>query len=85
MDDKLPSFEVTDRQTFIQFLELFQGDLAKNPGDWENNTLSSFVEAMAAYTSDIQGFYDNTNQNINADLPSWKVFADILRGARIYE
>ena len=34
---------------------------------------------------DIQEFYDNTNQNINSENVSWKIFADILKGASIYE
>ncbi|CAN5509929.1 hypothetical protein BH10BAC2_BH10BAC2_37270 [soil metagenome] len=77
--------EVTDRQSFINFLELLRNDYLSNQRDWENPTIDRFLEAMSAYTNDIQGFYDNTNQNINADTPSWKVFADIIKGAKIYE
>jgi hypothetical protein len=40
---------------------------------------------MMAYSQDIQGYYKNSNQNVDADIPSWKVFADILLGAKIYE
>ncbi|WP_439952032.1 DUF7660 family protein [Flavobacterium psychrotrophum] len=43
------------------------------------------MEALSTYANDIQGYYDNTNQNINADQPSWKTFSDIFRGAKIYE
>ena len=85
MDYKLKSFKVTDRKTFIEFLEMLQQDLIENPGTWENKNLSDFLEAMGRYASDIQGFYDNTKQNINADQPSWKVFADMFHGAKIYE
>jgi hypothetical protein len=76
---------VTDRQSFIQFLEAFHQDLLTNGSDWENASLYRFLEAMVAYAKDIQGYYNNTAQKINADQPSWKVFADILRGARVYE
>jgi hypothetical protein len=77
--------EVTDRQSFIKFLELFYQDFLNNTTEWENSKLENFLQAMASYTGDIQGYFDNTNQNINADTPSWKVFADILKGAKIYE
>jgi hypothetical protein len=77
--------EVTDRQSFIKFLELLHQDFLKREPEWENPNLDSFLKAMIAYTQDIQGYYNNTNQNINADTPSWKVFADILKGAKIYE
>jgi hypothetical protein len=40
---------------------------------------------MIRYSEDILGYYDNTNQKVDADTPSWKVFADILLGAKIYE
>jgi hypothetical protein len=81
----LYDIEVTDRQSFIKFLELLRQDFLTNPTQWENSTLDNLLQAMASYTEDIQGYYNNTNQNINADTPSWKVFADILKGAKIYE
>lgn len=77
--------QVTDRQSFIKFLELLQQDYLKNSTEWENSTFDNFFKALASYTEDIQDYYTNTNQNINADTPSWKVFADILKGAKIYE
>ena len=76
---------VTDRQSFIQFLEAFHHDLLTNEADWENVSLDRFLEAMVAYARDIQGYYNNTSPNINADKPSWKVFADIMKGARVNE
>jgi hypothetical protein len=81
----LYDIQVTDRQSFIKFLELLHQDFLQNQSEWENPNLDRFLEVMIAYTEDIQGYYDNTNQNINADTPSWKVFADILKGSKIYE
>jgi GTPase SAR1 family protein len=77
--------EVTDRQSFINFLELLRNDYLSNQSDWENLTIDRFLEARSVYTNHIQGCYDNTHQNINADKPSWKVFADMLKSAKIYE
>jgi hypothetical protein len=76
---------VTDRNSFIGFVESLLQDYRTNKDAWENGTLESFLEAMAAYTNDIQGYYDNTSQDVNADVASWKVFADILKGASMYE
>lgn len=77
--------EVNTRQDFVQFLELLHKDLQQNPEQWENRSLPDFLEALSRYTEDIEYYYKNTQQNINADKPSWRVFADIFRGARIYE
>ncbi len=85
MKDALRNIKVTVRQTFIEFLELLRQDFLDNPDEWENKNLDDFLEAMSRYVGDIQGYYDNTKQNINADEGSWKVFADIFHGAKIYE
>lgn len=47
--------------------------------------MPGFLEALSAYTEDIQGYYDNLKQNINADKPDWQTFSDIFKGAKIYE
>ncbi len=85
MNDTLDNIIVTDRQTFVKFLELLSKDLLDNPESWENKTLPDFLEALSAYTKDIQGYYDNTNQDKIADRPDWAIFADIFSGAKIYE
>jgi len=77
--------KITDRSSFIQFLELFRRDLADNPQKWENTSLADFLEAMIRYTEDIDGYYLNIKQDINPDVASWQVFADILKGASMYE
>ena len=85
MINTLHDFKVTDRPTFIEFLELLRNDLLENHENWENKTLTDFLEAFSAYTKDIQGYYDNTKQNIDANKPEWGTFADIFKGAIIYE
>ena len=47
--------------------------------------MPNFLEALSAYTEDIQGYYDNMKFNVNADEPNWSTFADIFKGAKIYE
>jgi len=85
MNDTHNDFKVTDRQTFIKFLDLLRKDFLDNPENWENKTLPDFLEALSSYAEDIQGYYDNTNQNINSDNANWSTFADIFKGAKIYE
>ncbi|WP_460985540.1 DUF7660 family protein [Spirosoma fluminis] len=43
------------------------------------------MEALTRCADDIQGYYNNTKQNANADTASWQVFADLLQGAKTYE
>lgn len=73
--------EIKTIEDFRKFLEDFKTEHIH----WENNTLESFLEALSRYSEDIQSFYDNTNQKIDVAIPSWKVFADLLKGASMYE
>lgn len=85
MTGRLLNFKVTDRQSFIEFIELLHEDFHKNPHNWQNKNLDNFLAAIDRYAKDIQGYYDNTNKKVNADQPTWQVFADILRGSTIHE
>ncbi|MGN7784603.1 DUF7660 family protein [Niabella sp. 22666] len=85
MTSETKNFEIHNRQTFIEFITQLRIDFTKNSDNWENKTLPDFLEAISAYAEDIQGYYDNTQQNINANEASWKLFADIFKGATMYE
>ena len=85
MTDTVSNFKVTDRQTFIKFNDLLRQDLLENPETWENKKLDDFLEAFSSYAEDIQGYYNNTKQNVNADQANWQTFADIFKGASVYE
>lgn len=82
---KIWNIEVTDRKSFEKFIELLLSDYEKNKEDWENNTLPLFLEAMGSYAADLDGYYKHMKNGVNADIPTWNVFADILRGATMYE
>jgi hypothetical protein len=85
MTEAVSNFKVTSRQTFVAFIDLLRQDFLYNPENWENKKLDDFLEAISSYTNDIQGYYDNVKQNINADEANWETFADIFKGASIYE
>jgi hypothetical protein len=73
------------RVEFIEFLKEFREDLKYNKSNWENRTLEDFLEAMEAYTEDVQGFYDNMKMKVDPDNPTWENFKTIMKGASIYE
>jgi hypothetical protein len=85
MTDTVSNFKVADRKAFIKFMDLLRKDFVDNPESWENKKIDDFLEAISSYANDIQGYYDNTNQNVNADEPNWQIFADIFKGAILYE
>ena len=85
MNETLKDFKVTDRETFIKFIDLLRKDYLDNSENWGNKNLPDFLGALSAYAEDIQGYYNNMKQNVNADQPDWQTFADIFKGAIIYE
>ena len=84
-NENILNYNVTGRQSFAEFITLLRNDLISSPEKWENNTLERFLAALAAYSADIQGYYYNMGQNVNADEASWSIFADMLKGATMYE
>ncbi|MFD2566371.1 DUF7660 family protein [Pseudotenacibaculum haliotis] len=75
---------MTKEQFTDELKELCQ-DLKENPSNWENRTLESYLEALIAYTEDVQGYYDNMKTGTNANIPTWENFLTILKGASVYE
>lgn len=56
-----------------------------NGNNWENKTLDTYLEAIADWTEgDIENYYLNTKQEIPKNI-NWKVLADILMAATMYE
>jgi hypothetical protein len=58
-------------------------DLKENPEHWENDTLERFLDAIAAWVEDMDGYYQNLNKPI--PVVEWDIFGQILLAARIYE
>lgn len=85
MGTEIHNFKCNSRKDFLIFLEILQSDLRKNPENWENKNLPHFLEALTSCVEDIQGYYDNMNLNVNSDIASWQLFADLFKSAKIYE
>jgi hypothetical protein len=75
---------VQTREDLVAFVLALSADLKANPEAWENADLASFLGAMAAWVQDMDGYYKNTGQNLS-EQSIWKVVADMLMAARIYE
>lgn len=74
--------QVKYKQDFITFLQLLRNDLKAH--EWENKTLPDFLEAMADWVGDMEGYYWVKKQPMPEDI-NWKCFADILMAATMYE
>jgi hypothetical protein len=72
------------KEEFCKFVYDMLEDYRDNLTSWENKDLPSFLEAVAAWSEDLDGFYANQGKEIPRDV-NWKVFAEILYSAKLYE
>lgn len=85
MDVHELSNSIESKKDFESFLAHLLADFKNNANDWENNTLENFLEALHAYTKDVEGYYKNMNIPFDENNLSWKIFAQLLLGAKVYE
>ncbi|MCY1311870.1 hypothetical protein D9M70_622320 [compost metagenome] len=51
---------------------------------WENQDLENFLEAVAAWSAEMDTFYANQGKEAPKDV-NWTFFAEMLFAAKIYE
>lgn len=75
---------IKNRQDLIIFIKQLAKE-ARHPDDnWSNRDLVSYLEAMAAWIEDMDGYYKNTGKPTPKEL-KWATIADILKAATMYE
>lgn len=76
--------QVQTREDFVRFVRHLVSELQRNPKDWANQDLSTYLDALAGWTDDMVGYYQNLG--VAAPIqPTWKVLAEMLLAARVYE
>lgn len=76
--------EVATREDFIAFARRLAQTLDGQPEQWANRDLASFLDALVAWTEDMDGYYLNRGEPI-PEQPTWKTVADMLAAATVYE
>ena len=76
---------IENRDDFEKFLACLLENYRSSNDDWENGTLESFLEGLIGFSRDANGYYKNIEQDVDTEIPTWKLFADILLAARVYE
>ena len=76
--------KVRSRQDFVEFVRLLNSQLTEQPLAWPNSQLPDFLEALAAWVEDMDGYYRNRGEAL-PDPPDWKTYASALSAARVYE
>lgn len=70
--------KIESKVDFEKFLKLLIQDFNINKKEWENDSLPLFLEGLYGYN------FDSENDPKEIE-PTWKVFAEILLAAKVYE
>jgi hypothetical protein len=79
-----PDDEIRSREELAAFVRKLHQDFLQQGDTWENNTLATFLEALAAWVHDSPGLY----QNLGKEFPAggdWTFLAHALQAAVVYE
>lgn len=74
--------KITNKDSFIQFLNLLARDYVTNQSEWENKSVIDFIEAMSSWTEDFSSSPDN---DIDWEKVDYKTMAKILYMGKLYE
>lgn len=74
---------IARKEDLVSFIQTLRDDLVAHPEQWENSSLETFLDALASWTEDMEGYYRNRNEPI--PQPTWKMFGEMLAAARTYE
>ena len=76
---------VSTRMEFLEFLQHLIQDHAANGAEWDNATLRQFLEGLHGFASDMAGYYKNMGDDIDVEKITWRLAADMLLAATVYE
>jgi hypothetical protein len=76
--------QIQTREDFARFLKALAHEAESHGDEWENPDLPRFLEAAAAWTGAMPGYFRNIGEPL-PEHPSWKLFAQILVAATLYE
>jgi hypothetical protein len=75
---------VDSREDLAAFVRSLHRSHAEGGSSWENASLPSFLEALAAWIGDADGWYSNTGRALPLH-GDWAFFARALQAATVYE
>ena len=75
---------IETRDDFVVFMRQLLRDWRQHPERWENASLEAYLEAIAAWVQDMDGYYGNRGKPMPKQL-TWRGLGEILLAARVYE
>lgn len=84
MSSSIGSSAICSRDDFVAFVQRLSEEFRASPQSWEHKDIGSYLDALAAWVSDMDGYYIHRGQPVLQN-PDWQTVADMLRAATLYE
>lgn len=72
------------REDLVKFIDRLINDINNNPDEWTGKTIRSYLESIQSWIEDMDGYYNNTKQNLPQNI-DWNFIATLLYVGKIYE
>ncbi|XVN16198.1 hypothetical protein QZH46_10705 [Pseudomonas corrugata] len=76
---------VATRENFIEFVECLVQDYSRHHAEWQNTSLSEFLSGLSGFANDMSGYYKNMGEVVDVDKITWRIAAEMLLAATVYE
>jgi len=80
----LDKINISSKEDFIKYVHLLSDDYKENHGNWENASVDKYLDALAAWAGDMEGYYEFWKKDAPKNV-NWSVIWDLLIAARDYE
>lgn len=84
MDMSVIIDQIRTREDFVRFIYTLKEDTHINTDEWENKDIPSYLESIASWVEDMDGYYKNMNMKPPRDV-DWKFLATLFYVGKIYE
>ena len=75
---------ISSKEDLVDFLYNLSDDKRVNETQWENKDVESYIEGIAAWIEDMEGYYKNTGKEMPQNV-DWSFIATLLYVGKIYE
>lgn len=74
---------ISSRQDLAAFIQSLISDYESDSESWENKNLVAYLDALAGWTEDMDGYFHNIGEEV-PEQPSWSLLGKMLLAAKYY-
>jgi hypothetical protein len=76
---------VSSRSDLIAFIEALNADFVARRAEWANDRIDLFLGGLCGFTRDMGGYYENMGEVVDVETATWRMVAQMLLAATVYE